>query len=70
MTDEKKPAIERLENFCPYKDFQERRDIAEEFFKDLTDTVINKIFDGPLESAIALLITFMEWQENRKKSDD
>lgn len=58
-----KPALERLEEFGPYKDFQKRRTVALKFFEEIEDTAINKVFDGSLEPAIALLITFMEWQE-------
>jgi len=65
-----KPAIDRLEEFGPYKDFKKRSDIVAKFFKEVKDTAIDKVFDGSLEPAIALLVTFMEWQEKREKRDD
>ena len=63
----KKPAIERLEDFDPYKEFLKRRPVVEKFLKDLDKTVLVATCPAPRESIIALLITFMEWQEKKEE---
>ncbi len=54
----------------PVKSVSKSHAVAEKFFKEVKDTDIDKVFDGSLEPAIALLITFMEWLEMQKKDVD
>jgi len=58
------PEKKRLDD---YQRHLRRKEVVEEFFKSVENTAIDKVFDGSLEPAIALLVTFMEWQEMRKE---
>jgi len=62
---DKKPAIDRLEEFDPYKDHCRRRKVVDEFLGEFKTTAAT--LPKPKENLHAILVTFMEWQEMRKK---
>ena len=63
----KKPALDRLEEFGPYKEHCKRKETVNEFLREFKKTAA--ILPLPKENLIAIMITFMEWLEMRKDGD-
>ena len=62
-----KPALERLDDFDPYKDYLKRSAVIDEFYKEIENSMIKSVLLEPKEDVMALLMTFVEWLEKRKE---